>query len=110
MKPFTTTKYIFSSSHHTYKTTTTKRFHHRPKKPTTDAQNAQATTRVLSMQVAHQASKDQKEETKTIEKQEKTQELTSCHPHSSLFQQKHETLIAYHHQKTPQKKTEQMKN
>ncbi len=66
--------------------------------------------RVLSMQVAHQASKDQKEETKTIEKQEKTQELTSCHPHSSLFQQKHETLIAYHHQKTPQKKTEQVKN
>jgi hypothetical protein len=31
------------------------------------------------MQIAHQTSKDQKEETKTIEKQEKTQELPSRH-------------------------------
>jgi hypothetical protein len=50
------------------------------KKPTTDAQNAQATTRVLSMQIAQKTSKDQKEETKTIEKQEETQELASRHP------------------------------
>jgi hypothetical protein len=32
------------------------------------------------MQIAHQTSKDLKEETKTIEKQEKTQELASHHP------------------------------
>jgi hypothetical protein len=32
------------------------------------------------MQIAHQTSKDQNEETKTIEKKEKTQELDSRRP------------------------------